>query len=129
MDHFKNSSKRRLRFGQEVRFVLSDFCKNLSTGSMLLDNNSIIITEVFLSIDLSAAKVFIISMYNNRLNDLVKEANKYKAYFSYNLAQKIKARRIPKLFFKADNSFDQAQKIVSILGRLQSINNINDNLS
>lgn len=69
------------------------------------------ITDVVLTKDRKIADVYIMSSYKN----VVEEFQRSESYFKKGLSQKLYVKKLPKLIFHKDNSFDQGQKIDKLI--------------
>lgn len=73
------------------------------------------ITDIEVSSDHSYAKVYV-SFFNNPQKNL-EALNKVKGFVRSELARRIKLRRVPEITFVLDNTFNEQQKLDSLLNK------------
>jgi ribosome-binding factor A len=111
----KGPSQRQLRVGEEVRHILAATFSLRHSGDPLLDRSSITVTEVRVSPDLLNATVFIVPLGGKHIPEILKALKERSWFFRKEVAQKLKTRVAPRLAFQADLTFDEAQRIESLL--------------
>ncbi|MDR1488753.1 MAG: 30S ribosome-binding factor RbfA [Holosporales bacterium] len=75
------------------------------------------ITHVDVSPDLRNAKVFVMPLGGEKMDETLKYLNEHTHYFKNIIATKMKIRFIPEIIFKKDETLEYARKIDSILDR------------
>lgn len=108
-------SQRQLRVGEELRHVLSEIISRGGLSDPALMDANLTVTEVRLSPDLRNATVFVIPLGGAELDSKVEALNRAASYFRGQVARAIDLRNSPRLSFAADRSFDEANKIDSLL--------------
>jgi ribosome-binding factor A len=73
------------------------------------------ISAVEISRDYSYAKVFVTTLDDSKVDDILKALNKAAGFLRYQLAQTVNLRRTPKLHFFYDETIYQGQKISELL--------------
>ena len=111
----KPPTQRQLRVGEEIRHILAQSLSLHHSGNALLDRSSITVTEVRVSPDFANATVFIIPLGGQNFTEILKALAEMAWFFRKEVARKLTTRVAPRLSFKADFSFDQAQRIDSLL--------------
>lgn len=111
----KAPTQRQLRVGEEIRHILAYSFSLRHSGDDLLDRSSITVTEVRVSPDLTNATVFIVPLGGQHFVEILASLKKLSWFFRKEVAQKLTTRVAPRLVFKADLSFDEAQRIDSLL--------------
>ncbi|MDB2388579.1 30S ribosome-binding factor RbfA [Alphaproteobacteria bacterium] len=112
-------SQRQLKVGEELRFLISNVLLKESFYNEHINNNNVTITEVNVSPDLKNAKVFIMPLGGEHQNEVVENLNKVTGRIKKLISSSIKLRQMPKLYFKIDNSFENAKNIENILKNLK----------
>ena len=112
-------SQRQLKVGEELRFLISNVLLKESFYNEHISNNNVTITEVNVSPDLKNAKVFIMPLGGEHQNEVVDNLNKVTGRIKKLISSNIKLRQMPKLYFKIDNSFENAKNIENILKNLK----------
>lgn len=111
----KAPTQRQLRVGEEIRHILAHVFSLHHSGDDLLDRSSITVTEVRVSPDLTNATVFIIPLGGQNFAEILASLKERSWFFRKEVAHKLTTRVAPRLDFKADLSFDEAQRIESLL--------------
>jgi ribosome-binding factor A len=117
MNHTKGKgpSQRQLRVGEEIRHILAETLFHHHSGNELLDRSSITVTEVRVSPDLMNATVFVVPLGGQNLPEILEAFKERAWFFRKEVAKQLKTRVTPRLAFQADLSFDEAQRIESLL--------------
>ncbi len=108
-------SIRLLRVGEAVRHALSDILQRGDVHDDVLENHLVTITEVRMSPDLRHATAFIKPLLGQNEADVLKALRTNTAYLQKEVARRIQNKYAAKLKFLADDSFDEASHINSLL--------------
>jgi ribosome-binding factor A len=111
----KGPTQRQLRVGEEIRHILSEVLSRGHSGDALLDRSSITVTEVRISPDLLNATVYIMPLAGQNLSEILNAFKEKAWYFRKEVARTLKTRVAPRLVFRADYSFDEAERIELLL--------------
>lgn len=119
----KSPSSRQLKVGENLRKVISHMMQNHSFHNPLIDNTSILVSEVRVSPDLSNASVYISTLggLNNSI-ELVEALNHSCRPLIGPLARELKLRRVPRLNFILDDSFERQTYIDNLINRAKQDN-------
>ncbi len=111
----KQPSNRRLKIGQQIRFLVSSFFIKEEFIFENFDSKNLTIVDVILSSDLKNAKIFVStnSISENKL--FIDELNKKSKLIQRKIASNLTSKFTPKIKFLFDNSFEYSNKINSIL--------------
>ena len=111
----KQPSNRRLKIGQQIRFLVSSFFIKEDFIFENFDSKNLTIVDVILSSDLKNAKIFVStnSISENKL--FIDELNKKSKLIQRKIASNLTSKFTPKIRFLFDNSFEYSNKINSIL--------------
>ena len=123
MSTHKSPTQRQLRVGEEIRHILAESLFLRHSGDPLLDRSSITVTEVRVSPDLQNATVFVLPLGGLQVPEILAALKENSKYFRKCVAQKLKTRIAPRLFFQPDLSFENASKIESLLNSLKKDKN------
>jgi len=115
MQKSKAPTQRQLRVGEEIRHILAQVLMRGQSGNEILDRSSVTVTEVRVSPDLQHATVFVLPLAGQNLPEVLAALKERSWYFRKEVAQKLTTRVAPRLVFQADLSFDEAQRIESLL--------------
>lgn len=108
-------SPRQLKVGEEVRHVLSGVFGRDGLRDPELAAVTVLVTEVRMSPDLRHATCFVAPLGGGDGPGLVKACKRASAFLRGQLAREIELRFVPELAFQLDTSFDQAERIGSLL--------------
>lgn len=108
-------SVRLLRVGEQFRHILSELLTRQEVHDELLTSISVSVTEVRMSPDLRHATVFIKSLLGANEAAVLKALRTNTAYFQKEVAGRVSMKYAAKIKFLADESFDQATHIESLL--------------
>lgn len=104
-------SQRQLRVGEELRHHLAALLMRQETHIEGLDTIPITVSEVSVSPDLSNASVYIMTLGGDSLDIVLPTLNVAAPKLGHLIAGKVHLRRLPRLKFFADTSYDNADKI------------------
>lgn len=108
-------SVRVLRVGEQVRHILSELLMRDEVHDEVLTATSVSVTEVRMSPDLRHATVYIKPLLGADEDDVLKALRTNTAFFQREVARRTKMKYAAKLKFLADESFDTAEHIASLL--------------
>ena len=108
-------SVRLLRVGEQVRHILSELLMRGEVHDELLTATRVSVTEVRMSPDLRHATVFVKPLLGANEADVLKALRTNTAFFQKEVAKRVQMKYAAKLKFLADDSFDTAEHIESLL--------------
>jgi len=113
-------SQRQLRVGEEVRHILSHLLSQRTIASPVLDKHSVTISEVRISPDLRHAMAYVMPLGGAKLGDaetdvVIKELNSLKGLFNQAIAKSLTTKMTPRVMFRVDDTFDEADLINRLL--------------
>lgn len=110
----RGPSQRQLRVGEEVRHVLAGIFQRQDYYIEELDGLSITVSEVSVSPDLANARVYVMPLAGQDSETILPLLNQLAPVIGHQLSKRIHLRRLPRLKFMLDHSFDTADR----MGRL-----------
>jgi len=111
--------QRQLRVGEEIRHVISSALQHGGFDDpILFDSGLVTVTEVRISPDLKNATVFVMPLGGRNLKEFLRALNEQAFFFQREIAHRMKMRFTPKLRFKADETFGEADKIERIIRQI-----------
>lgn len=122
----KEPSQRQLRVGEEIRHMLSQALMRGDVYVPELEGISVTVSEVSVSPDLSNARVYVTPLGGVDMAEVVAILNIIAPDLQTYVAQKVHLRRMPRLKFVADHSFENAQKMSSLIANLPPAASDND---
>src|SRR5215203_281556 len=108
-------SVRLLRVGEQVRHLLSELLQRGDVHDDVLQSHLVSVTEVRMSPDLRHALVFVKPLLGADEEEVLKALRTHTAFFQTRVAKAVTTRFVPKLKFRADESFDEGGKIDKLL--------------
>lgn len=112
-------SQRQLRVGEQIRHIIAE---TLQRGHFhedsLLEAGKVTVTEVRISPDLKNASAFVIALGGDDMDAILPALNREHHIFQKEVNRQTNLKFTPKITFKSDNSYDQAQRIEGILQNL-----------
>ena len=108
-------SVRLLKVGEQTRHVLSEILARGDVHDETLARHVVSVTEVRMSPDLRHATVFVKPLLGKDEEAVLKALRTNTAYLQREVAAKVKMKYAAKLKFLADESFDEGNKIDTLL--------------
>jgi ribosome-binding factor A len=111
-------TQRQLRVGEELRHILAGILMRGDApwpDGFRTEGAPITVTEVQVSPDLQNATVFVMPLGGKQLSETVRALNTIAGFFRHEVGKGVKLRYIPKLRFQPDTTFENAQRINTIL--------------
>lgn len=108
-------SVRLLKVGEQVRHVISELLMRQMVHDDVLSAHTISVTEVRMSPDLRHAMVFVKPLLGSDEEIVLKALRTNTAFFQKEVAGKLKLKYAARIKFLPDESFDEAQRIDSLL--------------
>ena len=114
-DQSSGPSQRQLRVGETLRHVLSEILMRQDFFDPDLANVSVTISEISVSPDLRNARVYTMPLGGINVDVILPALNRLAPVIQSLVAKKVHLRRIPRLRFFLDNSFENAAKMNQLL--------------
>lgn len=108
-------SVRLLKVGEQVRHVISELLTRQEVHDDVLSAHSVSVTGVRMSPDLRHAVVFVKPLLGADEDKVLKALRTHTAFFQREVAGKLKLRYAAKIKFLPDESFDEAERIETLL--------------
>ena len=106
-----NKSQRQLRVGELLRKELSEVLVKNDFHLSDLSNFSITVSQVIVTPDMKWAKAFVSPLGGENFDEAMNYLNKNIFSIQKIIASKVRLKRMPKLIFIEDKSFDFASNI------------------
>ena len=107
--------QRQLRVGEEIRHALTDIIAQDNLDDPDLAGRMVTVTQVSISPDLRNATAFVTPFGGGEADKLVAALNRAHGYFRRELARMVKLQFSPQIRFRADDSFEQVDRIERLL--------------
>lgn len=108
-------SVRVLKVGERVRHILSELLARGEAHDEVLSASHISVTEVRMTPDLRNAKAYVKPLLGEDEATVLKALRTNTAFFQKEVAQRLGLKFAPRLSFQPDESFDEAERIESLL--------------
>lgn len=112
-------SQRQLRVGEQIRHIVAE---TLQRGHFhnetLLDASKVTVTEVRVTPDLKHANIYVLSLGGHDMEVILPALNDATQYFQKEINRKSQLKFTPKVKFKHDSSFENAQRLDQILSNI-----------
>ena len=108
-------SVRVLKVGERVRHILSELLSRQEVHDDRLTARSVSVTEVRMTPDLRNAAVYVKPLLGADEDEVVQALRQNTAYLQREVAKRLGLKFAPKLKFRADESFDEAERIEKLL--------------
>jgi ribosome-binding factor A len=108
--------QRQLRVAEQIRHLLTEI---MLRGSFkdpdLLDAHKITVTAVEIGPDLKHATAYVMPLGGEKAEVFLDALNRASGFFRNELGDRLDLRYIPRVNFRLDDSFDEAEKIARLL--------------
>ena len=112
----KPTGQRQLRVAEQMRHILSEILHRTHFRDPALANaNAITVTSVDIGPDLKHAAAYIMPLGGKNSDEFLKALNKASGLFRSEMAKRLEMRYTPKVTFKLDPTFDEADHIGALL--------------
>jgi len=108
-------SVRVLKVGERVRHILSELLTRHEVHDDTLSGHTVSVTEVRMTPDLRNATVYVKPLLGADEDEVVKALQRNTAYLQREVAKRLGLKFAAKLKFRADESFDEADRIERLL--------------
>ena len=114
-----SKTQRQLRVGELLRKEIADILIKNDFHNSFLNKISVTVSQVIVSPDMQWARTFVMSLGGENIQETMNELNKNVYKIQKIVASKIKLRRMPKIIFLEDKTFDYANKLTN---KIKSLN-------
>lgn len=111
----EDHSVRLLKVGERVRHVLAELLTRQTVHDDTLSARTVSVTEVRMTPDLRNAAVYVKPLLGSDEDEVVHALRQNTAYLQREVAKRLGLKFAPKLQFRADESFDEADRIEKLL--------------
>ena len=111
----EQQSVRVLKVAERVRHILSELLARQEVHDDVVSATSIAVTEVRMTPDLRNAAAYVKPLLGAEEAAVLKALRQNTAFFQREVAKRLGLKFAPKLQFKPDESFDEAERIERLL--------------
>lgn len=108
-------SQRQLRVGQEIQKVIATAIEQGDVRSEEIAKVFITITKVIMSPDLKYATIYLTTLNGKNLGVVLEQLAADEWLFKKLVASKLKLRFTPEINFRADDTFDEVERINKLM--------------
>ena len=108
-------SQRVLRVGELIRHALADMLTRGEVHDPTLEGHMITVPEVRMSPDLRLATVYVMPLGGRDIKEVVAALERNKRFLRGELAHRVNLKFAPEIRFRADERFDEAERIEKLL--------------
>ena len=117
--HHKSSasggSQRQLRVGETVRHAVAEILAHGNVHDPDLEGHIITVPEVRMSPDLKLATIYVMPLGGRDTEVVIEALNRNKKFLRGEVAHRVNLKFAPDLRFRADDRFDEAERIEKLL--------------
>lgn len=113
--HSRPRSQRQLKVGEEVRHALSNVFMKGDFYDPNLRDVSLTVSEVRVSPDLKNATAYVMPLAGYNQEGVIEALSKAAYELRRVISSQLHLRTIPALYFKLDETFDEAERMNSLL--------------
>ena len=121
-------SVRVLKVGERVRHILSELLARQEVHDDIVSAANIAVTEVRMTPDLRNATAYVKPLLGAEEDAVVKALRQNTAYLQREVAKRLGLKFAPKLKFRSDESFDEADRIEKLLRDPKVARDLSDDL-
>ncbi|MEL7444313.1 MAG: 30S ribosome-binding factor RbfA [Pseudomonadota bacterium] len=104
-----------LKVGERVRHILSELLARQEVHDEVVSASNIAVTEVRMTPDLRNATAYVKPLLGAEEGEVVAALRQNTAYLQREVAKRLGLKFAPKLKFRADESYDEADRIEALL--------------
>ena len=108
-------SQRQLRVGELVRHAISEILAQGNVHDPVLEGHLVTVPEVRMSPDLKLATIYVMPLGGRDVGDVVAALERNKKFLRSEIAHRVKLKFAPDVRFRADERFDEAERIEKLL--------------
>jgi ribosome-binding factor A len=122
----EQQSVRVLKVGERVRHILSELLARGEVHDDVLTAHSVSVTEVRMTPDLRNAAAYVKPLLGEDEDVVLKALRTNTAFFQREVAKRLGLKFAPRLSFKPDESFDEAERIEKLLNDPKVVRDLGD---
>jgi ribosome-binding factor A len=114
-DTAPGGSQRQLRVGETVRHAIADILSQGSVHDPELEGHIVTVPEVRMSPDLKLATIYVMPLGGRDTDIVIAALERNKKFLRGEVARRVNLKFAPELRFRADERFDEAERIEKLL--------------
>ena len=108
-------SQRALRVGELIRHAVADMLTRREVHDPVLEGHLITVPEVRMTGDLRLATIYVVPLAGRDVQEVLKALEANKRYIRGEIAHRVNLKFAPDIRFRADERFDEAERIEKLL--------------
>ena len=109
------ASQRQLRVGELIRHAVAEMLSRGEVHDPVLEKHMITIPEVRMTADLKLATIYVMPLGGRDVKAVITALNDNKKYLRGEIAHRVNLKFAPDIRFRADERFDEAERIEKLL--------------
>jgi ribosome-binding factor A len=114
-DASRTPSQRVLRVGELIRHALADMLTRGEVHDPTLETHMVTVPEVRMTPDLRLATVYVMPLGGKDVQEVVAALERNKRFLRGEIARRVNLKFAPEIRFRADERFDEAERIEKLL--------------
>ena len=114
-DQAGGGSQRQLRVGELIRHELADMLTRGDIHDPVIQAHMITVPEVRMSPDLRLATIYVMPLGGRDADKVIDALDRNKRYVRGEIARRVNLKFAPEIRFRADERFDEAERIEKLL--------------
>jgi ribosome-binding factor A len=108
-------SQRALRVGELIRHALAEMLTRGDLHDPVIESHLITVPEVRMTADLRLATIYIMPLGGRDVEQVLEALNRNKRFLRGEIARRVNLKFSPDIRFRADERFDEAERIEKLL--------------
>lgn len=109
------ASQRQLRVGELIRHAMAEMLSRGEVHDPVIEKHMITIPEVRMTADLKLATIYVMPLGGKDVNAVIAALNDNKRFLRGEIAHRVNLKFAPEIRFRADERFDEAERIEKLL--------------
>jgi ribosome-binding factor A len=114
-DASRTPSQRVLRVGELIRHALADMLTRGEVHDPTIETHMVTVPEVRMTPDLRLATVYVMPLGGKDVQEVVAALERNKRFLRGEIARRVNLKFAPEIRFRADERFDEAERIEKLL--------------
>ena len=108
-------SQRALRVGELIRHAVAEMLSRGEVHDPVLEGHLVTVPEVRMTGDLRLATIYVVPMGGRDVKDVLEALERNKRFLRGEIAHRVNLKFAPEIRFRADERFDEAERIEKLL--------------
>jgi ribosome-binding factor A len=110
-----SASQRQLRVGELIRHAMAEMLARGEIHDPVIEGHMITIPEVRMTADLRLATIYVMPLGGKDVDGVIAALNDNKRFLRGEIAHRVNLKFAPEIRFRADERFDEAERIEKLL--------------